>query len=122
MTEVSEGVGDLAVSGSAPSSVQSEPEPSPRPPFVHPETGELLATEDDFRRALDANDLAMQPFWRIRRRLQEELGERFEVTLPRRRSRTERQEIIAHCPRCRRAISERDAYEVALIERLRRDG
>lgn len=116
---------DLVVSGSASFATDTaflgEPEPTPRPPFVHPETGELLETEADFRRALDANDEAMQPYWRIRRRLQEELGERFAVELPSRRDRTAKQEIIAHCPRCRRAISEDDAYEVALVERLRRD-
>jgi hypothetical protein len=101
--------------------VLSDLEPNPLPPFVHPRTGEVLETEDDFRRAIDEVERSMIPYWQLRNAIQQGHADRFDGELPARRSQTKKQEVIAHCPRCRRAISEDDAYEVALIRRLRRD-
>ena len=69
--------------------------------FFHPETGELLEAETDFRRALDEINDRLAPLWRIRRAIQEAWAERFEPVLPgRRRDRTDKQERVHRCPRC----------------------
>lgn len=70
--------------------------------FVHPETGELLATEEQWREALAAVEEQMAPLYRLRRVLRDAAAERFEPAAQpsRRRDRTETQERVARCPRC----------------------
>lgn len=69
-------------------------------PFVHPETGQVLETKDDFIDAINAVELRMSPMWILRRKIREAYAERFDPYLPVRRSRTEKQERVARCPRC----------------------
>ena len=69
-------------------------------PFPHPETGELLETKDEFLDAMNEVDFRMSPMWIVRRQLREEFARRFDPYLPARRSRTEKQERVARCPRC----------------------
>lgn len=74
---------------------------SPSREYVHPETGEVLCTEDEWRAALDAIEERLAPIFRLRRQLLAERAVRFEPPeLPPRRARTETQEKIARCPRC----------------------
>lgn len=68
--------------------------------FAHPETGEILATKEQFTEALFEIELRMSPLWVTRRRLREAYAERFEPTLPSPVYRTVTQEKVARCPRC----------------------
>jgi len=74
-------------------------EPSPSE-FVHPETGEVLETREEFQAALAELDARLTPVYRLMRPIREEYAERFEVVLPPVRSRTQIQEKVARCPRC----------------------
>jgi hypothetical protein len=69
-------------------------------PFVHPETGQVLETKDEFLDALNEIDLRMSPMWVVRRTLREAYADRFEPTLPSPVYRTVTQEKVARCPRC----------------------
>lgn len=71
-----------------------------RHPFAHPETGEVLATKDQFQNALTEIELRMSPMWIVRRKIREAFADRFEPTLPKAIFRTEKQEKVARCPRC----------------------
>jgi len=80
--------------------------------YVHPETGEVLATAEEWRAALVTVEEQLAPLFRLRRRLLMEHAVRFEgPELPPRRSRTETQERIARCPRCGQALESREAAE-----------
>jgi hypothetical protein len=69
--------------------------------YIHPETGEVLATDKEWREALAAIEERLSPLYRLRRSLREEYAERFEgPELPPRRYRTDTQEKVARCPRC----------------------
>ena len=69
--------------------------------FVHPETGEVLASQEDWLAALAAVEERLAPLYRVRRALRFEYTERFEpAEMPPRRARTETQEKVARCPRC----------------------
>lgn len=68
--------------------------------FVHPETGEVLETKDDFVDALNEIELRMSPMWVVRRKLREAYADRFEPTLPSPVYRTVTQDKVARCPRC----------------------
>ncbi|HSC05467.1 MAG TPA: hypothetical protein VLD59_01420 [Steroidobacteraceae bacterium] len=69
--------------------------------FVHPETGEVLATEQEWRAALEVLEERLTPIYRELRPLRAAYAERFPgPELPRRRYRTETQERVARCPRC----------------------
>jgi hypothetical protein len=68
--------------------------------FAHPETGEVLATVEDWQAALRALEERMAPLFRVRRTLREEYAERFEPVLPAARYRSPTQEKVARCPRC----------------------
>ena len=68
--------------------------------FVHPETGEVLSTKDEFLEALNEVELRMSPMWVVRRKLREAYAERFEPTLPSPVYRTVTQDKVARCPRC----------------------
>jgi hypothetical protein len=77
--------------------------------FIHPETGETLETRADFFRALNEVTERMEPLWRVRRRIREEIADRFEYQLPARRiDRTATQERVFTCPRCGLARVEGD--------------
>lgn len=69
-------------------------------PFVHPETGEVLETKEQFQDALTEIELRMSPMWVTRRKLREAYTERFEPTLPEAIYRTTTQDKVARCPRC----------------------
>jgi hypothetical protein len=78
--------------------------------YVHPETGEVLATEDEWRAALAAVEERLVPIYRLRRQLLTERAVRFEAPeLPPRRSRTDTQERIARCPRCGERLESEEA-------------
>lgn len=69
--------------------------------FVHPETGEILCSEEEWRAALDAIEERLAPIYRVRRTLREAHAERFAApSLPARVNRTDKQQAIARCPRC----------------------
>lgn len=70
--------------------------------YVHPETGEVLATEQDWREALAAVEERMAPLYRLRRQLREQAAERFQAAeQPSRwRDRTDIQRRVERCPRC----------------------
>ena len=74
-------------------------------PFVHPETGELLSTKDEFLDALNHIELRMSPMWIVRRQIREEFAKRFDPYLPARRNRSDKQERVALCPRCGGSVS-----------------
>jgi hypothetical protein len=78
------------------------------PPFPHPETGELLETQGEFQAAVAAIEARMAPFYRLRRVIREEMIRRFEPILPERRRRTDKQELVARCPRCQGDIKLED--------------
>jgi uncharacterized protein with PIN domain len=71
--------------------------------YVHPETGEVLASEEEWRAALAAVEerlgLTYRALWKLR-----EYTEHFApvaADMPaQRRNRTETQEKVARCPRC----------------------
>lgn len=101
-------------------SSEARPETAPTgAPFVHPETGEVLVAAADFRRALSEVEERLSPLWRLRSELQEAFADRYETDLPARLKRTAKQEVVARCPSCRRVVSEEDAIDVAIVERLR---
>ena len=69
--------------------------------FIHPETGELLATEEEWRKALNVVEERLTETYRVLWPLRDGYAERFPpAALPSRRNRTETQEKIARCPRC----------------------
>jgi hypothetical protein len=68
--------------------------------FSHPETGEVLESQDDFLHAIAEVEEKMQPFWKLRRALREAYAERYDPILPRPQSRSQTQERVARCPRC----------------------
>jgi hypothetical protein len=68
--------------------------------FTHPETGELLATAEEWQAALRALEERLAPLFRVRRVLREAYGSRFEPVLPAPRHRSPTQEKVARCPRC----------------------
>lgn len=70
------------------------------PAYVHPETGEVLATAEEWQAALAAIEERLAPLYRVRRALREEYAERFEPVLPAPRYRSQVQERVARCPRC----------------------
>ena len=76
--------------------------------FVHPETGEVLATEEEWRAALTAVEERLAPLYRERRTLREAYADRFDTAdMPERVRRTETQERVARCPRCGTPLQER---------------
>jgi hypothetical protein len=69
--------------------------------FVHPETGEVLATREDLLAAMTAVEDRMSPLFDLRYKLRTaylELAEPAEQPAP--RYRTPTQEKVARCPRC----------------------
>ena len=69
--------------------------------FIHPETGEVLATKEEFLAALMEEEERLSPIYRTRRILREGLVERFEAAeQPAPRYRTPTQEKVSRCPRC----------------------
>lgn len=70
------------------------------PDFIHPETGEVLATAEEWQAALAAVEEKLAPLYRVRRSLREEYAERFEPVLPEARYRSQVQDRVARCPRC----------------------
>lgn len=80
--------------------------------YVHPETGEVLATEEEWRAALSAVEARLAPIFRLRRQLLTEHAVRFEgPALPPRRARTDTQEKVARCPRCGERLEREEAAE-----------
>lgn len=75
--------------------------------YIHPDTGELLATHEEWLAALTALEEKLAPIYRVRRDLREAYAERFPTPeLPRRRYRTDIQEKVARCPRCGQAYKD----------------
>ena len=89
----------MATSTATPNPSPSTTEPSPSE-FRHPETGELLATAEQWQAALRALEERLAPHFRVRRVLREAYAERFEPVLPAPRYRSPTQEKVARCPRC----------------------
>ena len=69
---------------------------------VHPETGELLATDEDWREALRVAEEKLSAHYRVVWALRDAVAERTEpAAMPeRRRDRSEHQERVLRCPRC----------------------
>jgi hypothetical protein len=75
--------------------------------FIHPETGEILATEESWRAALARVEEQLAPIYRTRRVLREAYADRFPPPeMPVRTARTETQEKVVRCPRCGLKYSE----------------
>lgn len=69
--------------------------------FIHPDTGEVLATQEEWQQALDRVASQLGPIYRELDMLREARAERFEpAALPDRRRRTDVQERVERCPRC----------------------
>lgn len=69
--------------------------------YAHPETGEVLSSEEEWKAALVALEERLAPIYRVRRELRQAYAERFPpAEQPPRRYRTETQEKVARCPRC----------------------
>lgn len=69
--------------------------------FIHPETGEVLSSEEEWKAALVALEERLAPIYRVRRELRQAYADRFPPPeLPPRRYRTDTQEKVARCPRC----------------------
>lgn len=69
--------------------------------FVHPESGELLATEEEWRAALRAAEEKLSEHFRLVWTLRDGVAERTDpAELPPRIARTPTQEKVARCPRC----------------------
>ena len=81
--------------------------------YVHPETGEVLATDEEWRAALAAVEERLAPLYRLRRDLREAHADRFEpAAMPERRYRSQTQEKVTRCPRCGQSYGvEIDAQE-----------
>ena len=79
--------------------------------FRHPETGELLATAEQWQAALRALEERLAPHFRLRRTLREEYAERFWPVLPTPRYRSPTQEKVARCPRCGGVLESEEAPE-----------
>lgn len=69
--------------------------------YIHPITGEVLATEDEWRAAIRTLEERLSEVYRDLWPLREKYAERFPpAELPARRYRTDTQEKVARCPRC----------------------
>lgn len=77
--------------------------------FIHPETGELLATEEEWAAAVKAAEDKLGAFYReVIYPLRNGQAERFPAAdrPARRRDRTDTQEKVERCPRCGTRIEE----------------
>lgn len=75
--------------------------------MIHPVTGQVLETKEDFQAALAELEERMAPLYRERRTLREAWVETFvPPDMPRARYRTVTQEKVARCPRCNRRLDE----------------
>ena len=78
--------------------------------FTHPETGELLDSQEDFQAALAAIEERMAPLYRERRTIREAWALKFDPPdMPRARYRTEKQDRVARCPRCGSRLKSEEA-------------
>lgn len=68
--------------------------------FFHPETGELLETQEQFIAVLSAIEEEIAPLYRLRRAIRDVYTARFEPVLPEKRWQSMTQEKVASCPRC----------------------
>ena len=69
--------------------------------FTHPETGELLDSQEDFLAALMAIEERMGYLFELRWKIREGGGESLPPAhQPAPRYRTEKQDRVARCPRC----------------------
>lgn len=69
--------------------------------FIHPETGEVIATEEEWTAAIAALEERLSETYRVLWPLRDARAERFpRAELPPRTARTETQEKVARCPRC----------------------
>ena len=69
--------------------------------FIHPETGEILATKEEFLAALMEEEERLSPIYKTVHALRDGMVERFEAAeQPSPRYRTTTQEKVARCPRC----------------------
>lgn len=69
--------------------------------YIHPESGELLATEEEWRAALNDVEDRLAYLYRLRRSLRDgEEGALKVAELPEPRYRTDKQNAVARCPRC----------------------
>lgn len=92
--------------------------------FVHPETGELLATEEEWRAALAAVEERLsytyRTLWKLRG-YTEHFAPNAGGMPVHRRNRTETQEKVARCPRCGGVIpQDKEAYW-ADVQRLKEE-
>lgn len=69
--------------------------------FVHPETGEILQSHEEFLEALLVIENRLGALYQLRRPIREAMTERFPAPeLPGPVRRTATQEKVARCPRC----------------------
>lgn len=70
--------------------------------YVHPETGEVLATEEEWRAALAAVEERLSAYYRdVVWPLRDQAARFPAAEMPsNRRNRTDTQERVARCPRC----------------------
>ncbi len=68
--------------------------------FTHPESGEVLESQEAFLKSLSEIEERLAPLYRVRRAIREQYAEKYEPVLPQARYRSQTQEKVARCPRC----------------------
>lgn len=82
------------------------------PDFIHPETGEVLCSQEEWKAALVSLEEKLAPIYRTRRTLREAYAERFAAPeLPPKTRRTDVQEKVVRCPRCGQSYKSEEAAE-----------
>jgi hypothetical protein len=78
--------------------------------FIHPVTGEVLTTKEEFLAALMEEEERLSPIYRTVWALRDGMTERFEAPeMPDRVNRTATQEKVSRCPRCGGLLNEPSA-------------
>ena len=72
--------------------------------FFHPQTGEVLETQEQFWAVLSAIEEEIAPLYRLRRAIRDVYTERFDPVLPEKRWQSMTQEKVARCPRCSKEL------------------
>jgi len=75
--------------------------------FIHPVTGEMLTTKEEFLAALVEEEERLSPIYHTVWSLRDAMTERFEAAeMPGPRQRTVTQEKVSRCPRCGGVLNE----------------
>ena len=82
--------------------------------FMHPVTGELLSSKEEFLAAIREEEERLTVVYRTLGPLRQEMADRFPpAEMPRPRERTVTQERVMRCPRCGGRLENEEAAEAA---------